>query len=60
LHLMGFDHATAAQKKRMVAWTGRLVRAAALPEGAIEVLPHAKPRHAVKRLRRAGKGLSGR
>ena len=60
LHLMGFDHVTAAQKKRMVAWTARLVRVAALPEAAMEGLPHAKPRHAVKGLRRARKGLSGR
>jgi probable rRNA maturation factor len=60
LHLMGFDHATAAQKKRMVAWTGRLVRAAALPEAAKVGLPHAKPGRAVKRLRRVPKVFPGR
>jgi probable rRNA maturation factor len=32
LHLVGFDHASAAQKRRMVAWTRRLVRAADLPD----------------------------
>ena len=28
LHLLGFDHARARQKRRMVAWTRRLVRCA--------------------------------
>jgi probable rRNA maturation factor len=45
LHLVGFDHATAAQKRRMVAFTRRLVRAAELPD--------AKPPRAVKRRSRA-------
>lgn len=60
LHLIGFDHVTAAQKKRMVAWTGRLVRAAALPEEPLKGSPHAKPGRAVKRVRRVSKGRSGR
>ena len=60
LHLMGFDHATVAQKKRMVAWTSRLVRAAALPLGATEGVTNAKPRHSVKSLQRTRNGSTAR
>lgn len=49
LHLVGFDHATALQKKRMVAETRRLVRVAELPATAAGRAAHAKTQTAVKR-----------
>ena len=48
LHLIGFDHANARDKKRMRAWTIRLVRAAALPKKAVQATAHAKQRLPVK------------
>lgn len=52
LHLMGFDHATALQKKRMVSETRRLVRVAELPLAVSE----AEPRTIVKRQATARRG----
>jgi probable rRNA maturation factor len=42
LHLLGYDHATLVQKRRMRAMTRQLVRAAALPEGTEELASRTK------------------
>lgn len=50
LHLVGYDHAEAAEKREMVAMTRKLVRSAPLPEaGPRRPKPRAKLKKGVKK-----------
>jgi probable rRNA maturation factor len=51
LHLVGYDHATKAQKREMVGMTQRLVRAAVLPDA-----PKRRPKRRDKVKKRSKKG----